>query len=404
MNGDRSTSFFIRYALFLLLISAGFGVLLRLHLWRPISQLPYLNLIQGHSHVAFLGWGYLAAILVIRRLFLKENQPRRPLYKPMLYIIIVTVSAMLVSFPLYGYKVFSIALLTLFRISSFILSIGFLKDVKGHSADVYFIHYWLYCYLHSSLATWCLPYVVINYGKEALYYNIVYAYLHFLYNGFFVFILFGCLFKLFEKSLADVPEKTQRSFFYFLAIACVPAYALSVLWSTDQRVYYVTGGIAACLQTVALYALYRISKVVIRTLKPRSLSHGLYGFFITAYVIKTIAKLLSAFPYVAKQTTALKPFIIIGYLHLFTLAFMTVYLLFLLYRTALIRLSMLGKSGLLLLIIGILVTEFTLFGRGLLVVLQVPAFENHPVVLVQFSLLMLIGTALIFLDQFRNRF
>ena len=201
-----------------------------------------------------------------------------------------------------------------------------------------------------------------------------------------------------------MPEKTQRSFFYFLAIACVPAYALSVLWSTDQRVYYVTGGIAACLQTVALYALYRISKVVIRTLKPRSLSHGLYGFFITAYVIKTIAQLLSAFPYVAKQTTALKPFLIIGYLHLFTLAFMTVCLLFLLYRTALIRLSMLGKSGLLLLIIGILVTEFTLFGRGLLVVLQVPAFENHPVVLVQFSLLMLIGIALIFLDQFRNRF
>ena len=70
MNGDRSTSFFIRYALFLLLISAGFCVLLRLHLWRSISQLPYLNLIQGHSHVAFLGLGYLAAILVIRRLFL----------------------------------------------------------------------------------------------------------------------------------------------------------------------------------------------------------------------------------------------------------------------------------------------------------------------------------------------
>ena len=70
MNGDRSTSFFIRYALFLLLISAGFGVLLKVHLWWPITQIPYLNLIKGHSYVAFLGWGYLAAILVIRRLFL----------------------------------------------------------------------------------------------------------------------------------------------------------------------------------------------------------------------------------------------------------------------------------------------------------------------------------------------
>ena len=169
-------------------------------------------------------------------------------------------------------------------------------------------------------------------------------------------------------------------------------------------IYYVIGGIAACLQTAALYALYHISRAVLRTMEPRSLSHGLYGFFITAYVIKTIAQLLSAFPDVAKQTTALKPFLIIGYLHLFTLAFMTVCLLFLLYRTALIRLSMLGKSGLLLLLIGILVTEFTLFDRGLLAVLKVPVFDNHPVVLVQFSLLMLIGIALIFLDQFRNRF
>ena len=83
---------------------------------------------------------------------------------------------------------------------------------------------------------------------------------------------------------------------------------------------------------------------------------------------------------------------------------MTVCLLFLLYRTALIRLSMLGKSGLLLLLIGILVTEFTLFGRGLLAVFQVPVFDNHPVVLVQFSLLMLMGIALIFLDQFRKRY
>ncbi|MDP6922952.1 MAG: hypothetical protein QGH06_08295, partial [Lutibacter sp.] len=267
MNGEKSPSFFIRYALFLLLISAGYGVLLRIHLWRPIDHLPFLNLIQGHSHVAFLGWGYLVAVILIGHLFLSEHQRSRLLYKRMLLIISATVAAMLISFPFFGYQAFSIALLSLFGIASCILSIRLLQDIKGRSMAVNCIRYGLYFYLLSSLATWCLPYVVVNYGKEALYYNLVYAYLHFLYNGFFVFALFGLLFKLFEKPLAEVPVKTQRFFFYALALACIPAYALSVLWSTDTLIYYLIGGMAACLQTAALYGLYHISKAILRTLK-----------------------------------------------------------------------------------------------------------------------------------------
>ena len=177
------------YALALFLLSAIVGVLMRWNFVYPSSFINYKNFLQGHSHVAFLGWGYLAVIGSILIVFIPKNKQLHKIYRITLLTIIISVFLMLFSFSLFGYKIFSIVLLSVFGISSYILSFRVLKDLKGTNTSSDLIRYGIYYYLLSSLATWFLVFVIIKFGKTALYYNTVYFYLHFLYNGFFVFSL-----------------------------------------------------------------------------------------------------------------------------------------------------------------------------------------------------------------------
>ena len=91
---------------------------------------------------------------------------------------------MLISFPLSGYKAVSIALLSIFGIVSYFLTFKLLKDIDTKKLGGNYIKYGLYYYLLSSLATWFLAYIMVSQGKTDLYYNSVYFYMHFLYNGF----------------------------------------------------------------------------------------------------------------------------------------------------------------------------------------------------------------------------
>ena len=179
------------FAFTLFILSALYGLLIRFNFVFPIPSFAYKNFLQSHSHVAFLGWGYIATIAVIIQHYLTELQQKSKVYKVSLFIILITVTLMLISFPLSGYKVFSIVLLCVFGITSYVLSFRLLKDIKGNSVAVKFIKYGIYYYILSSLATWFLAGVLVTQGKTDLYYNTVYFYLHFLYNGYFVFVLFG---------------------------------------------------------------------------------------------------------------------------------------------------------------------------------------------------------------------
>ena len=309
------------FAFTLFILSALYGLLIRFNFVFPIPSFAYKNFLQSHSHVAFLGWGYIATIAVIIQHYLTELQQKSKVYKVSLFIILITVTLMLISFPLSGYKVFSIVLLCVFGITSYVLSFRLLKDLKGNSVAVKFIKYGIYYYILSSLATWFLAGVLVTQGKTDLYYNTVYFYLHFLYNGYFVFVLFGLLFKIFEEQKIILPIKQQNYFFIFLNIACIPAYALSVLWSKVSIVYNVVGFAASILQLVSLVFLIRIMMSVFKQINLNGISKLLLKFGLAAYFLKIVMQVFSSFPYFVEKSLALKPFFIIGYLHLFTLAF-----------------------------------------------------------------------------------
>lgn len=400
---NQKSKFLYLYAFTLFILSAFYGLLMRWNFTFPTKFIPYQNLLQSHSHVAFLGWGYLIVIGAILFYFVSDAAKQHKVYKATLGILLVTIPLMLISFPLGGYKVFSIVLLAVFGLTSYVLSFRILKDLQGNNTSAKLIRYGIYYYLLSSLATWFLAYVIVNQGKTDLYYNTVYFYLHFLYNGFFVFALFGLLFKIFETQQMIISEKLQKSFFFFLNIACIPAYTLSVLWSTDFLLFNVIGFVASVLQFVSLVFLFKILQQAFSQISWNFTSKWLLKFAVISYIIKIISQILSAFPYIVEKSLALKPFFIIGYLHLFTLGFLSVLLFLILDQLGKINLHKpTSKVGILLFLSGVFITEALLFLQGFLFLFQFNAIKNYSLILLIFSFLMVIGLITVFVNQFHK--
>jgi len=397
----KNSRFLFLYAFALFILAALYGLLIRWNFVFPSSNISYKNLLQSHSHVAFLGWGYLAAIGAILYFFVDEKRIQTKVYKITLFIIIVSITLMLISFPLSGYKVFSIVLLSVFGITSYVLSYRLLKDINGNTISVKLIKYGIYYYLLSSLATWFLAGVLVAQGKTDLYLNSVYFYLHFLYNGYFVFVLFGLLFKIFENQKITISKKSQENFFLYLNVACLPAYALSILWSNVSVVFNVIGFVASILQFISLVFLIKIFQQVFLQIKWNSLSKFLLKFSLVAYALKIIFQIFSAFPFIVEKSLALKPFFIIGYLHLFTLAFMSVLLFLILNQIGKIHThSLFSKIGIGIFLAGIFLTELLLFLQGFLFMIHSNTIKNYNVLLLIFSFFMVIGLLILFVNQF----
>lgn len=398
---SKKSRFLYLYAFTLFILSALYGLLMRWNFTFPTKFIPYQNLLQSHSHVAFLGWGYLSVIGAIIYYFVLDDDKQSKVYKATLTILLVVIPLMLISFPLGGYKVFSIVLLAVFGLTSYVLSFRILKDLQGNNTSAKLIRYGIYYYLLSSLATWFLAFVIVTKGKTDLYYNTVYFYLHFLYNGFFVFALFGLLFKIFENQQIVISEKLKKNFFIYLNIPCIPAYALSVLWSTDVLLFNAVGFVASALQFISLVFLVKIMLQAFSQINWSFTSKLLLKFALISYSLKIISQILSAFPYVVEKSLALKPFFIIGYLHLFTLGFLSVFLFLIVSQLGKINLQKpVSKMGILLFLAGVFITESLLFLQGFLFMFQFDAIKNYNFFLLFFSFLMIIGLLVIYINQF----
>ena len=402
MELNVNNRFLYFYGLALFILSALTGLFIRYNFVFPTSFFSYQNFLQSHSHVAFLGWGYITTTAAIYYFF-----SSRLLKKPVKYAfftILVSVTLMLISFPLGGYKIFSIVLLVIFGFASYIVSFDILKFLKEKSISNKFIKFGIYYYVISSLATWFLPYVMITQGKTDLYYNTVYFYLHFLYNGFFVFALFGIFFKILEEKQIKFSEKFANHFYLFLNIACLPAYLLSVLWSSNNLILNGIGFIAAMLQFISfIYFLSLLLKINLNAYFSK-LMVFLIWFFVVSYSFKVLSQVVSAFPYIVEKSLALKPYFIIGYLHLFTLGFLSVFLIFIV--TQMKKFSFNGifsKIALAVFLISVIFTEVLLFFQGFLYLFNLNAIKNYNFLLFVTSAFLVVGLMMIFISQFSKK-
>jgi hypothetical protein len=363
----------------------------------PIPNFNPNSFVQAHSHVTFLGWGFLAAVSFVTVIFFPKHFSKKGYLYPF-WIMVTSLVGMLISFPLQGYKLYSIVFLSVFLFTSYVYLWKLYAELKGNRKySAKFIRTGILYYYLSSMAIWAIAIISVKIGKNDLYHYAIYFYLHFLYNGFFVFTLFGLLVKYLEKVSSRFPKKEIGLFYLLTNIACIPAYTLSLVWN-NMPVYIVAlGFLAAILQLFSLFYLWKFIKIFWNSIKATDKILPLVAILVLiAYFTKIVLQLVSAFPELASIAVLYKPYFVIGYIHLFTLGFMSLFL-FLIYVVYTQR--NLYNWGMSLFILGVIGSETLLFLQGGLLYLQEKSISNLDMILLILSFLMPLGLLLIYIRQ-----
>ena len=362
-------------------IAALYGLLLRLQMVSPIFSANYINIVQAHSHVTFLGWVFLSVITFIFFFFIPNTAIsnfvlKRTWLQYSYWIMVVTLVGMLVSFPIQGYKLFSILFLTVFLLASYVYLFVLYKQILHvKTTSVRFIRMGIIYYYISSIGIWALSIITVKIGKGELYQHAISFYTHFLYNGFFVLSLFGLFFRYFEIRKIQLSQKIVMRFFLATNTAVIPTFALSLLWVSVPVYVVLIGFVGAILQLISILFLKDLVKEILRKKQlAQRLSYFLLKFLVVSYFIKLVFQFLGAFPNITKIALAYKSFFVIGYIHLFTLGFLSLFI-FLLHQLFLKR--VLNKWGVYLLVAGIFTSEILLFAQGLLYYFEKNIINNY---------------------------
>lgn len=347
------------------LLAALLGVLLRAFVVVPIP-VDYRFIVHTHSHIALLGWVYLALTTLLYHLFLSGRGVEKK-YKRIFWLTQISLIGMLFSFPFQGYALFSIAFSTLFLLASYWFAAFFMKQAPQalkHTNTYTCIRMALWFMIGSSIGPWAMGPIMTLLGPESIWYRLaIYFYLHFLYNGWMVLALLGLLFHVLESQQVAISKRTFNAFFGFTVWGIILSVFLSVLWTKPMAIFYVLGGIGDLLQGIGFYILIKICFDNRSDLKNTlSKFHWtllvLIGFLLT---VKISLQLFTAFPYFADLAATVLDFTI-GYLHWTFLGVITIGIFFFLDYFGLIKLT---ERGFIVYFAGFLFTESFIFYKGL---------------------------------------
>lgn len=386
------------------------GAFLRLQLFYPVASINYKYFLHGHSHLAFLGWVFNALFVALLYAYLPSQVKR---YQLLFSLLQVSVVGMLVSFPLQGYAAVSITFSTLHIFLSYAFAYRFLRDIrseafvqKKHALSIAFVKWSLFFMVLSSLGPFALGAVVAKgLAGTSLYQLAIYFYLHFQYDGWFSFAVFGLFFWLLETHQIHFNQKAGRYFLLSMAISCMPAYALSTLWTHPPVWVYLGAALSAVLQLIALFFLIRMLFIIRKDLKSlfeKRIFHLLF-FAGMAFSIKTFLQLIGSFPAIADMAFLVRNFTI-GYLHLIFLGFITVFLIGWFAAQKFLQLNKtLAIWGIRLLLVGFVSSELYIFLQPVFFKYGWGAIPLYNPVLFTFSVLMPIGTGFLVWASFRNK-
>jgi hypothetical protein len=396
-----------------LVVIAFLGLLLRWLFVSPIEGVDYKNLLHAHSHVALLGWIYTALFVALLYTFLPEKMLQKKTYRAQFWLSQGAVLGMLVSFPVQGYALYSITFSTAHILLGYWFIYQFLKDAKAanisagpHRLSFQFIKAGLFFLALSTLGPWSLgPIMATGHSGSNLYYNAIYFYLHFQYNGWFAFAVFGLLFRLLEHYQVNFNYRGAELFFRLMFWACLPSFLLSVLWAKPCAVIYILGGAAALVQLLAFVLLARLLYPVRGEIYKlfSGWSRRLLLCSASAFALKTLMQTTTGFPYIADLAYRLR-FFIIGYLHLVLIGFISLFLVsfFAQQKWLSFKLSS-SRWGMGIFILAFVASETLLFLQGFLYWIQFGTIPYFNQLLFGVSVFLPLGILLFFLAQVSER-
>ncbi len=360
-----NTQKWVYIALINFLLVAILGVLMR---YKIAFEFPILNqkyLQHAHSHFAFAGWvGQLIMVFMISTLAPLISEKRLQQYQYILIFNFFTALGMLVSFTLQGYGPVAISFSTGSLIVNYIFSYLYYTDLKHTERKVYTPWFKTALLLNvlSTVGTFILIYIMVTRNvNQHLYLGSIYGYLHFQYNGWFLFACIG-LFLNYIKAYVNAP--ISKNIFKLFAYSVVPAYGLSVLWLKLSWPVYIVIILAALAQTAGWWLLLQyVRKINFKNWPLPGIIKNLFVFAGLAFCLKILLQLFSVVPAVSQWSFGFRP-IVIAYLHLVLLAFFSMFLLMYAFSQKYIHYNKVLFTGLILFTVGVVANELILAVQG----------------------------------------
>jgi len=391
-----------------LLFVSLLGVLLRYKIVLPLPGVNYKFLLHAHSHFAFSGWISTALFTALLYILFRSGGRVGKIYTYLFWLAQIASFGMLLSFPFQGYGPVSI----FFSVLSIFFSWGFtwqyVKDM-GKCGLSLSIQRWikaaLFFFIVSGAGPFLLAYIMSHkLVAPDLYYNAVYLFLHFQYNGWFSFGVLALFFFVEAHYGLSLEGKIRRIFFRLMAAACIPAYCLSLLWMNPPVWVFVIAALAACLQLSALVVfllMVRSSWSDWSLLLPLQVKL-FWGLSFLAFMIKLVLQALSVIPVLGRFAFGFRP-VIVGYLHLVTLGFLSFFLVgFFIMEKLFNTGSAVWKKGCGIFVAGVLLNEFVLLIQSIWAVFgnSLPA---APFLLFAAAAIIFAGVVLMLIPQIRRR-
>lgn len=384
-------SFWLKFSVLNLFIVALLGLYLRLKMAYELP-LEQKNVLHAHSHFTFIGWiSQTLMVLLINYIKDKKNDIALKKYIYILIANMICSYVILFTFLFKGYFSLSILFLTLSILISYVFSIYFYKDTKNLDQEnslKWFYGALIFNFI-SSLGTFFLGYTMaadkINLD---LYSSSIYFYLHFQYNGWFIFGCIGLFLSIFNQKLNTI--KSVNKLFYLMFISTIITYGLSILWLDIPKIIYV---VIAFFGVFQFLIWLKMQKIILVNFKNELKSQPKYLQFILIVIslclnIKFLLQALLFIPSFAEMAYQNRPFII-AFLHLVLLGVVSLFLLYYMFNQQIITGSKTTKYALSTVTVSIILNEIFLVTQGLGPFIQINFSYVNKILLVIAALLVI---------------
>ena len=393
-------SFWLKFSVFNFLIVALLGVTMRYKILYSMPFLDQKHLQEAHSHFAFYGWiTNVIYVLILNYMHKINAQIDLKKYEKLIVVNLIASFTMLGAFLYGGYFWVSIAGSTVALLCSFVFFFFFLRDAKKiqDSSKLWFLA-GLFFAVISSVGVFNLGYMMMSKtATQDLYLASEYYYLHFQYNGFFIFSCIGFLLFSMKQAGSGISEKQNKLIFWLLFIGCVIGYGLSVLWMKMPVSIFAVIVVATIMQTIGAVLLFVFIKKnwtnLVLKWSPMHRFVLLYAGF--AFAVKIALQLGSTIPALNQFAFGFRN-VVIAYLHLVLLMCIATFLINQILATHYFTITNKLLMGFKLLLLGIFLNELILGLMGVFSIkyISIP-FANE--MLLGVSLLMFASIFWIFL-------
>ena len=369
---DTRQNSWARIALLNLCIVATVGVIMR---YKILYEFPFLDqkyLQEAHSHFAFTGWITHVLFCLITILFRKNLgliKERR--YHLLILLNLLSAYGMLFAFAAQGYGPVSITSSSISQLTGYVFYYFAFRDANrlpaGHPAKNWIKGAILFGFL-STLGTLVLSRMMITraYDQE-VYLGSIFLYLHFQYNGWF---LFSCAAIFMDKiKTSIIQDRKAKWMFWSFFLAAIPSYLLSLLWIPLPTWVYGTAILSTILQMMGWLFFIQLVRLHWGAIKPL-FSRNIWQLFLTvglAMTVKLFLQLISTIPAIHHLAFEFRP-IVIAYLHLILLLIISVFLLSFLHGSGILKQTKTSMFFLTVFVGGIIANEIVLATQGILAI------------------------------------